>query len=117
MSSFVSNKVHLQGILLHYFIQNKSALRILVETYGGNALPETICRDWFRRFKNNDFELEDKERSGALKKFEDKKLEELLDQDPCQTVAENGKSLQVDESYSRSLIYHFSASNSEFVSR
>ncbi|KAG5327210.1 MOS1T transposase, partial [Pseudoatta argentina] len=37
------------------------------------------CRDWFRRFKNNDFELEDKERSGAPKKFQDKELEQLLD--------------------------------------
>ena len=95
------NKVYLRGILLHYFIQKKSAaeaLRILVETYGDNALSETTCRDWFRRFKNNDFELEDKERSGAPKKFEDKELEELLDQDPCQTLAEHGKSLQVDES-------------------
>ncbi|KAG5319588.1 FOXP1 protein, partial [Pseudoatta argentina] len=37
------------------------------------------CRDWFRRFKNNDFQLEDKERSGAPKKFQDKELEQLLD--------------------------------------
>ena len=40
MSTFVPNKVHLRGNLLHYFIQNKSAAeayRILVETYGDNA--------------------------------------------------------------------------------
>ena len=64
MSSFVPNKVYLRGILLHYFFQKKSAaeaLRILVETYGDNALSETTRRDWFRLFKNNDFELEDKE--------------------------------------------------------
>ncbi|GBP84113.1 Mariner Mos1 transposase [Eumeta japonica] len=72
----------LQGILLHYFIHKKFATeahRILAETYGDNALSDTSCRDWFQRFKNNDFELEDKEHSGALKKFEDEKLEELLD--------------------------------------
>ncbi|KAG5323389.1 MOS1T transposase, partial [Pseudoatta argentina] len=54
--------------VLHYFIQKKSAAeahRILVQTYGDNALSDTTCRDWFRRFKNNDFQLEDKERSGA----------------------------------------------------
>ncbi|KAG5319404.1 MOS1T transposase, partial [Pseudoatta argentina] len=50
------------------------------------------------RFKNNDFELEDKERSGAPKKFEDKELEQLLDEDPSQTLSELGKILQVDES-------------------
>ena len=72
MSTFVPNKVYLRGILLHYFIQNKSATeahRILVETYGENALSDTTCRDWFRRFNNNDFKLEDKERSGAPKKI------------------------------------------------
>ena len=66
------------------FIQNKSAAetyRILVETYGDNALSDTSCRDWFRRFKNNDFKLEDKERSGAPKKFEDKELQEIFDED------------------------------------
>ncbi|KAG5318538.1 MOS1T transposase, partial [Pseudoatta argentina] len=48
---------------------NKSAAeahRILVQTYGDNAL--------------SDFELEDKERSGAPKKFQDKELEQLLDE-------------------------------------
>ena len=80
MSTLAANKAYLRGILLHYFIRNKSvaeAHRILVETYGDNALSDTTCRDWFRRFKNNDFKLEDKERSGAPKKFEDKELEEL----------------------------------------
>ncbi|KAG5325103.1 MRT4 protein, partial [Pseudoatta argentina] len=74
------------------------AHRILVQTYGDNALSDTTCRDWFRRFKNNDFQLEDKERSGAPKKFQDKELEQLLDEDPSQTLSELGKILQVDES-------------------
>ncbi|KAG5321439.1 MOS1T transposase, partial [Pseudoatta argentina] len=101
MSIFVPNKVYLRGILLHYFIQKKSAAeahRILVQTYDDNALSDTTCRDWFRRFKNNDFELEDEERSGAPKKFQDKELEQLLDEDPSQTLSELGKILQVDES-------------------
>ncbi|KAG5318734.1 MOS1T transposase, partial [Pseudoatta argentina] len=59
---------------------------------------DTTCRDWFRRFKNNHFELEDTERSGAPKKFQDKELEQLLDEDPSQTLSELGKILQVDES-------------------
>ncbi|KAG5327160.1 MOS1T transposase, partial [Pseudoatta argentina] len=101
MSIFVPNNMHLRGILLHYFIQKKSAAeahRIIVQTYDDNALSDTTCRDWFRRFKNNDFELEDKERSGAPKKFQDKELEQLLDEDPSQTLSELGKILQVDES-------------------
>ena len=94
MYTFAPNKVHLRRILLHYFIQNKFATeahRILVETYGDNALSDTTCRDWFRCFKNNDFKLELKERFGATKKFEDKELEEILDEDRSQTLAELGK--------------------------
>ena len=82
---------------MHYFIQNKSAPeahRILVNTYGDNALSHTTCRDWFRRLKNIDFKLEDKERSGAPKKCEDKELEEILDGDRCQTLAELEKTFQ-----------------------
>ena len=72
MSTFVPNKVCLREILLHYFIQNKTAAeahRTLVDTFGDNALSDTTCRDWFWRFKNNDFKLEDKERSDTPKKL------------------------------------------------
>ncbi|EFN89521.1 hypothetical protein EAI_13198, partial [Harpegnathos saltator] len=33
--------------------------RILVETYCDHALSEATCRNWFRRLKNNDFDVED----------------------------------------------------------
>lgn len=61
--SFIPKKEFLREILLHYFIQNKSASeahRILVETYGSHALSETTCTDWFKRFENNDFNFKDK---------------------------------------------------------
>ena len=37
------------------------------------------------RFKSGDFGLEDEERPGQPKKFEDEDLEALLDEDSCQT--------------------------------
>ena len=84
---FVPKNVYLLGILLHYFMQKKSTAeihRILVETYSDHAQLETTCRDWFRCFENNDFDVEDKESCNAPKKFEDKELEALLHEDPCQ---------------------------------
>jgi len=99
MTNFKLKKEYLQGILLLFFIQKKSTVevhRIFVKTYGDYALSETTCRDWFRRFKNNDFDVEDKERSGAPKKFENEKLEALLREDSCQTLAELAESLEVD---------------------
>jgi len=43
-----------------------------------------MCRDWFRRFKNGNFdEVEDGEHAGRPKLVEDAELEALLDEDPC----------------------------------
>ena len=75
--STVSN-LKIQCMTVHFSVNKVNAAeahRILVETYGDNALSDTTCRDLFRRFKNNYFKLEDKERSGAPKKFEYKELE------------------------------------------
>jgi len=61
---FRAKKEYLQGILLYYFISKKSAAeahRILVETYSDYTLSETTDVDWFKRFKNNDFDIKDKE--------------------------------------------------------
>ena len=41
-------------------------------------------REWFRRFKDRDFSIEDKPRSGQPKKFEDKELEALFEEDQSQ---------------------------------
>ena len=99
MSDFMPKKVYLWGILLHNFIQKKSAIeahRILAEIYGNHALLETTCTDWFRPFKNNDFDVEDKECSGTPKKFEDEELEVLLHENSYQAQAELEESLGVD---------------------
>ena len=85
---------NLWGILLHYFIQKKSAAephRIIVENYGYHALLEATYN-----CKNNDFDVEDKECSGTPKKFENEYLEILLHEDSCQVQAELAKSLSVD---------------------
>ena len=58
---------------------------MLVEAYGEAALSERSCREWFQKFKNGEFDVEDKERSGRPKVYEDAELEALLDEDSCQT--------------------------------
>ena len=99
MSNFVLEKSIYEEFQCTTLFLKKSAAethRILVETFGDHALSETTCRDWFRRFKNNNFGVEDKERSGAPKKFENKELEALLDQNSYQTLDELAESLRVD---------------------
>ena len=82
--------------LLHPKKSAAEAHTILVETYSDHALSETTCKDWFRHFKNNDFDAEGKEFSSTLKKFEAEELEALLHKDSCQVQAELAESLGVD---------------------
>jgi len=46
-----------------------------------SAPTDKSCREWFRRSKDEDFSVEDKPRSEQPKKFEDKELEALLEED------------------------------------
>jgi len=70
---------------------------MLVEVYGDAAPTDKSCREWFRRFKDGDFSVEDKPRSGQPKKFEDKELEALLEEDRSQTQEELAELLGVTQ--------------------
>jgi len=70
---------------------------MLVEVYGDTAPTDKSCKEWFRRFKDGDFSVEDKPRSRQSKKFEDKELEALLKEDQSQTQEELAKSLGVTQ--------------------
>ena len=90
MSSFEPNKRDLRELLIYFLNLKKSAAeahRLLVETYGEAALSERSF-EWFQKFKNGEFDIEDNKRSGRPKVYEDAKLEALLDQDSCQTQKE-----------------------------
>ena len=83
--------------LLQYEENSCPSHRILVEVHGDRALSERTCQKWFARFKSGDFDLEDQERAGYPKKFEDTELEALLDEDPCETQEELALSLEVTQ--------------------
>ena len=61
---------------------------MLSHTYGEAVISERTCREWFQRFKNGDFNVEDRHSGGREKVFEDAKLEALLEQHSCQNQEE-----------------------------
>ncbi|GBP71291.1 Mariner Mos1 transposase [Eumeta japonica] len=61
------------------------AHRLLVEAYNEAALSERTCREWLQKFKNGDFDVEDKDRSERPKIYEDTELEGLSEEDSYQT--------------------------------
>ena len=46
---------------------------------------EVVVSGFKREFKTGEFDVEDKERSGRPKVYEDAELEALLEEDSCQT--------------------------------
>ena len=67
--------------------------RMLSNTYGEAAISERTCCEWFQRFKNGDFDVEDRHSSRRKKVFENAELEALLEQDSCQNQKELARSL------------------------
>ena len=74
-------------------IYRKTAEAKSPNTYGEAAISERTCCEWFQRFKNGDFDVEDRHSGGREKVFEDAELEALLEQDSCQTQEELARSL------------------------
>ena len=57
-------KEHFRHALLLFFNQKKTEdHRILIETYGNVPPSIKTCEYWFRQFKSNDFNVNDKDRS------------------------------------------------------
>ncbi|EFN82697.1 hypothetical protein EAI_02050, partial [Harpegnathos saltator] len=50
-------------------------------TYGEAAISKRTYREWFQRFKNGDFHVEDRHSGGREKLFEDVELEALFNED------------------------------------
>ena len=61
----------LEALLFNLKKSAAESHRMLVEAYGDNALSETIYRDWFRRFNDDNFDLSDKKRENRPRKVED----------------------------------------------
>jgi len=100
MSVYEPNPRHLREVLIFCFNMKKSgaeAHRVLSNIYGEAAISERTCREWFQRFKNSDFDVEDRHSGGREKVLEDAELEAFLEQDSCQNQEELARSLGVTQ--------------------
>ena len=85
-----SDKEHLRTCVLFAFQLKKNAAEateIICSALGEGAVTHKMCKKWFQRFRNGDFDLSVRERPGQTKKFEDNELEQLLEENPTQTFA------------------------------
>lgn len=82
MSDSMPNNHHLREVLIFLFHSKNTpakAHRELQKVYRDAAVSKTKCRNWFRRFKDSDFDVVDCRREERPKIFEDSELEAFLD--------------------------------------
>ena len=65
---------------IFFCVQKCQVLSRISVIYGNFLFTSSI---WFKKFKNGEFDSEDKERSRRPKVYEDVELKTLLDQDSC----------------------------------
>ena len=95
-----SDKQFIRHCIRYEFHQGKSAAKTcesICFVLGVNVVSKSTCKFWFRRFKEDDFDVSDRERSGAPQKVTNNELQALLDQNSCQTQNELAQQLGVTQ--------------------
>lgn len=92
------DKSKIRTFLLFEFQKGRNAseaYRNLCAMFGENVFARSSCYEWFARFKNNDFSLEDKPRSGRPSVIDNDRLSEMVERKPEYTTHELGEELGV----------------------
>lgn len=98
MSNFVPGNNDLRTALIFCYHLKKTAAeshKMLVEAYGEHALGKSQGFEWFKKFKSGDFDVRNEERGRPPKKFQDRELQALLDDDDAQTQQQLADQLNV----------------------
>jgi len=90
--------VHFRHLMLFYFRKGKNtaqtAKKICI-VFGNNAVAESLVRKWFTHFRNSNFDLENRERSGRPAVIDDDQILTLIENDPRHTTRDIAEVLHI----------------------
>lgn len=101
-------KTHFRHLLYFAFCRNQKAAeaaRDICAIYGEDAITARTARDWFVKFKNGNFDLNDMPRSGRPTEFDEDNLKALLKENGRQTCRELAEKMNSNEFFYYEAIY------------
>ena len=83
----MSSDNHVRHCILFAFHLKNNVLEAekICSVLGENTVFERTYKKWYKKFRTGNFDLSHQYRSEASKKVEDEKLNQLLQENPCQT--------------------------------
>ena len=82
----------------------REATRNICQAIGEGSMSPTTAWRWFERFRNNDFSLEDEQKSGRPTEINLDELKQVIESDPSLTTRTAASKVRCSQS---AVVYHF----------
>ncbi len=101
-------ELKIRAFLLYEFkfdAKAKEAAERIRSKFGEDSVSDRVAQFWFRRFRDGDESLEDRERSGRPRLFDDASLRDCIETDPRKNCADVALAFGCDESTVRKRLH------------
>ena len=90
-------KIHFRHVMFHCFNKDSTLKKEIYDVYSDRSITVQIVRNWFRRFRNGNFNLKDEDLSGCPSTTDTDLIKAYLDEYPRFSVREIADALNIPQ--------------------